>query len=148
MRIAVDVLRVKANQVKQVTNFFRALIFTPGQMVNVNRLTDNIANSHSRVQRGVGILKNHLHLPAVPEPQFSGSLGQISSLIYNRPGGRTIEADHGSADRGLTATAFPYQAEGFSGFNGEGNPVNRLHYSPPGARPASHRRFIQTGGHG
>ena len=60
MGIAVNTICAQADNIQQVLNaleFFAATI----QTVNGQRITDNLTDGHSRIQRGIGILIDHLH---------------------------------------------------------------------------------------
>ena len=63
MRVAVVVLGAQADAVEQILDA-PLQVGAPGDPVQVQRVTDDLAHPLSRVQRGERVLEDHLHLTA------------------------------------------------------------------------------------
>ena len=62
MREAVRVLLAQADRLEQLVHPIEALLRAAGQMVDVDTLGDDVADDHTRVQGGLRVLEDHLHL--------------------------------------------------------------------------------------
>ena len=62
MRITILEFHRNANRLHQLQHPFRSLFLILADMIRLQRLSDDIANRHSRIQAGIGILENHLQL--------------------------------------------------------------------------------------
>ena len=69
MRIPLRIDRVEPHVLEQLKNALLPRGFAVGQLVDVQRLADDLLDRHARVERAVGVLKNHLEL-APPRAQF------------------------------------------------------------------------------
>ncbi len=65
VRIAIGVVGIKPDDAQQLLHPLLARLALR-QAVNRKRLRDDAAHRHTRVERSVGILKDHLHAPAKP----------------------------------------------------------------------------------
>ena len=61
MRIAVDMLGVETNHVKQLANALKTL-FLGANAMDGHGLRNDLANGHARVQARVRILEDELHI--------------------------------------------------------------------------------------
>ncbi|GAA2219599.1 hypothetical protein GCM10010429_52890 [Micromonospora olivasterospora] len=84
MRVPVDVLRVEANHVEQFLHPLAPAALRRGVRVDLERLADDVADRHPRVQRRVRVLHHHLHVPAQLGP---GRLEPVPPLQAGPPVG-------------------------------------------------------------
>ena len=94
--------------------------------MNHHGLAQNLANGHPGIERGVGILEDHLHLPPEIMQAAPVQMCHILSVDADIPGSGFVDAHNGPAQGGLAAPGFADQAKGFAGFNGEGDIVDRM----------------------
>ena len=64
MRVARGVFGVEADGRHELENFLPALFAVRVQLMNVQRLSDDVLDGHTRVERGIRVLEHHLHLLA------------------------------------------------------------------------------------
>ena len=98
-----------------------------------DRLTDELADCLARVQRGEGVLEDHLHLLAQGAHFFAGIVGDVLTVEENTAGGRLNELEDGAPGGGLAAAGFAHDAEGLALLNGKADTVNRVELSGRGA---------------
>ena len=124
VRIAGGVLAVQPDEGEQLEDAVVALLFAGIHMMHVQRLAHDVGNRHARVQRGVGILKDHRGLRAeLPNVVFG--LDELA-VIVDFAGGGLVEMQNRAADRGLAAAGLADQAERLAPVYGEGHVVNGL----------------------
>ena len=80
VRVAVDEVGIEANDLEQLLHPILALFFGRANVVNFERFADDAADGHARVERGVGILKDHLHAAAHLAQLLAFRPGQIFTL--------------------------------------------------------------------
>ena len=90
------------------------------------RLADDVAGGHPRVQGTVGVLKDHLHLPPHHPHIAGGEAGQFLAVENHIAGGGPVQLEDAAAGGGLAAAAFPHQAQGFPAADKETHIVHRL----------------------
>jgi len=97
--------------------------------VDLQRLTDDIADAHARAERAERILEHDLHGPAVGHEIRALEARDIAPVEADRPGGgRLLEQDQ-LGGRRLAASGFADEAERLAGVNREVDAVHGLH--PP-----------------
>ncbi len=90
------------------------------------RLADDVAHGHARVQGGIGVLEDHLH-PAAHLPQrFALQLGQVLALKVDLTSRRAIELQDGPSGRRLATARFAHQAQGLALQDVKANAIHRL----------------------
>src|SRR5713226_3311138 len=68
VRVAAQVVGVETDRLEQVHHALLPLALVLGQLVDDERLSDDRADRHARVERRVGVLEDDLHVAAqVPE---------------------------------------------------------------------------------
>ena len=97
--------------------------------MNVQRLPDDFANRHARVERSGGILKNQLHL--APERQHIDrdlllAVENGLAIVNDLSGGRFIQTQNRSAQRGFAAAGLADNAERLAFINMQRYILNRL----------------------
>ncbi|MPM69170.1 hypothetical protein SDC9_116114 [bioreactor metagenome] len=123
MGIAVGVLSVEPNEIKQLHDAVPALLGILRQMVDIDGLAHDIAHRHAGVQAGVGILEHDLHLPPVRKHVH---MGDVFPVVKNLAAGGFVEAQQGAARGGLAAAGFSHEAQGLALIDIEGHVVNSL----------------------
>ena len=110
MRVAVDVVGVQPHTFKQCLDFLAAFLRRP-DVVNLQRLRDDTSNRHTRVQRRIGVLEDHLHFAAHLTQVFALERDQVGALEFDIAGSRAIKLQDRSPGSRFAATAFTHQAE-------------------------------------
>src|SRR5512139_849994 len=84
------------------------------QVVNPDRLTNDLLDAHPWVEGSVRVLKDHLD-PGSKKCQFlAGHGGHISSLKLNPASGRIVKPDQASSHGRLSAAGLTHQPQRFS----------------------------------
>ena len=106
VRIAVVMLRIQPDAVHELLHapFARAL-----RLVDREGRSDDRADRLPRVQRGIRILKDHLHLPAERPHLAPIQLGDVPAVELDRPGGRLDQLRDQTGSRRLAATGFAHE---------------------------------------
>ena len=71
MHETVRMLAVQSDQLQIFVDHLLALFFILRKMMDIDSLTDDIGNGHTRVERSIRILEDHLHLFFEGKPLFS-----------------------------------------------------------------------------
>ena len=93
-------------------------------LVNGQGFGHNLADAHSGVQRSEGILKNHLHLPALAAEFFIAERQQIQSLELYFAGIRLNEPQKHSRERGFATATLADDGQGFTGRDRESDAIH------------------------
>src|SRR5262249_56473574 len=98
MRIARRMARLEADETEQFGDA-RALLCGRHHLVKLERLGENIADGHARVERGVRVLEHQLG--AAPEHTYLplGQRDDVASFEAHPAGGRLYQAQHQPPDR-------------------------------------------------
>ncbi len=125
VRIAVGVAAVESHQLQELPHpLFSA---APGQLMDLQRFGQDLSRRHPGVQRGVRILKNHLH-PAAHAPQGPAfEFGQLHAVQENPACSGTLQLQDGPPGAGLAATALSHQPQCLSFTNEERDAVDGAH---------------------
>ena len=100
------------------------------------RLGQDLADGHARIERRIGILEDDLRI-AAEGAQFVGvQCEQIASLEANSSRIRLDQAQHQPADGGFAAAGFADQRQRLAGIDAEADAIDRLDER---GRPAEHR---------
>jgi len=111
--------------------------------VNDQWLANDIAGRHSRVERGVGILIDHLHLPAVGQHPVLVEIGDVLAANPDFPGGRLEQFEKGAAGRRLAATALPDEPQRFAAVDVKRDAVDRVDLTGrPGEQAGMDREML------
>src|SRR5829696_199085 len=130
VRVAVGVFLAQTNRLQELVHALGALLRAVGQVVDVYALGDDVAYDHTRVQGGLGVLKDHLHL-AVESPALI-ALGLVDVLAPEEhlATRRLVKPDQHPSRGRLAAARFADQAERLALIDLERDPVDRLKVHP------------------
>src|SRR5579883_1148028 len=95
--------------------------------MHCERLTDNRPYRHPRIQRGVRILKNDLHISPFASKIVLGQRQKIDSIETDRAGIRLDQAQHSTASGCFTAAGFTDQSKRLSFIDRETHVIDRTH---------------------
>src|SRR5215208_6720666 len=94
--------------------------------MNDERLFDDIAHTHPRVERGVWILKNDLHVAARQAHPVGGKVQNVLAAEEHIPGRCLDEAQDATSGRALAAPRLSNEAEHLAVVDGECDVVDRF----------------------
>ena len=94
--------------------------------MNVEAFPHDVANPLARVQRGIGVLENDLHVAARTPKLILGKREDVASFKEHAPARRLQKLQRTARERGFPAAGFPDQPQGFPGFDGQRNATYRL----------------------
>ena len=110
MREAVGMLGMQADFFQQLIDHLHAFVIIFADVMDFQAFLDDLSDGEERVQRGIGVLVDHLH----PSGQFSSFFSMNGSDVFSVKEDlsaiRFIEPDKGAADRGLSAARFANQS--------------------------------------
>src|SRR5205085_4020379 len=127
VRVTLRVRGIETHIRQQALHTSPASIRVARQTVDVQRLADNLAGGHPRIQRTVGILKNHLEFPAPSAQRGAVQGGEVLALEENPARGRCDQTNDRASQRGLAATTFADQADSFARLDEEADVVHGPH---------------------
>src|SRR6187402_230068 len=127
VRVADRHFRIEPDRAEQFLHALRGFRRSFGQAVETNGLTQDVADGHARVERGVRILEHHLHAAAQRPDRGGGSAGDLLSGEADRSGGRLVDAHDESREGRLAAAGFADDADGFAGRHVEVDALDRAH---------------------
>ena len=97
------------------------------ESMNDERLLDDLARPHARVQRRVGILKDDLHVAPRGAQPFGGEREHVLAVEPHRPARRFDQPEQAAAGRGLAAARLANQPERLALVDAEAHIVNGRH---------------------
>ena len=110
VRVAVDEARVEADDVEELAHA-GAAVAARADAVHDERLRDDVADGHARVERRVRVLEDDLHLaPHLPHV-LAAERRQLPPLEADRAAGRLEQAEDAVAGRGLAGAGLADEAE-------------------------------------
>ena len=89
------------------------------------RLAQDLADRHARIERGVGVLEDDLRLPAERAQLVGVEREQVAALETDAAGIRLDQAQHQPADGGFAAAGFADQRQRLAGIDMEADAVDR-----------------------
>ena len=101
-------------------------------MIGLDGLADDLAHRLPGVQRGVGVLKNELHVLTHTAHLAQTQLPDVLALEEYLPGGGFDEPEDSAPGGGLSAARLPHQAQGLAPLKGEGHIVHGVEHPPLG----------------
>ncbi len=126
MRIAAGHLRLQPDLGQQPGHPCRAP--RPcGRAQRLDAFADDLANRHSRIERGVGVLKDHLHFRAQRTQLPRRQTGQLRAVEHDPAAGRRDELQKGLGHRGLATAGFADQRQRAARRQRERDAIDRAH---------------------
>ena len=126
MRIELGRPRAQAHLPEQVGHAF-PLLRCAAQTLDLQRLAQDRAHPHPRIQRRIGILEHQLQVLADLPQARSGQAAEILAFEQHPARGRPLEGDDHPADRGLPAPGLADQAERLAPADRQRHIRDRLH---------------------
>ena len=90
--------------------------------MDCQRLADDLAGRHARIQRSVRVLVDHLHALAVRQHVGRFEPGDVGAVDGDLAVGRFEQFQHRAPDRGLAAAALADQTQGLAAIDAERTP--------------------------
>src|SRR3954447_267363 len=100
---------------------------SPRHPLQLQRVTDDLPDPFAWVQRGVGVLEDHLHLPPQRSHLAAAEARDLPPFESDRAGGRLDQLQHRPAGGRLAAAGLADQAERLAALDPEADPVDRPH---------------------
>ena len=91
---------------------------------NIERLADDRADCHPRVQRGIGILEDHLKATAQLMQSRPRHLGQVLALKEHLPRARSMELQHSAPQGRLATQRLAHDPQHLTSLKAEGHVVD------------------------
>jgi hypothetical protein len=128
VRVAPGVLGQQADDIEELAHALlaRGLV---ADLVHVERLGEDLAHRHARVERGIGILEDDLHVAAHPPQVALAEVGDLLALEAHRAPGRVHQAEHEAAGRRLAAARFAHQRQGLAAGDLEAHVLDGAHHA-------------------
>ena len=82
-------------------------------------------DGHSGVERGVGVLEDHLEIEPAAAYGMAGEVGEVFAIEDDFPTGRALELHHGAGEGGLSAAGFADESEDFPALDSERDAIDR-----------------------
>jgi hypothetical protein len=92
--------------------------------VNLEWLADQAANGHARVEAGVRVLEDHLHLAPHPAHAVAAEPGEVFAEQAHAAAGWLQELQDGATGGALAAAGLTDQTERLTLLDAEGHPVD------------------------
>ena len=115
VRIAAGVLGAQSDQFQELADAGLARRFALGKAMQHQRLAQHGAHRHARIERGVGVLEDHLHALAARAHLVVGERQQVLALEAHLAGRGLDQAQHQAADRRLAAARFAHDGQRLAG---------------------------------
>jgi hypothetical protein len=125
VRVRLRGLGPQADALEQRRDPFAALR-RRADLVDGQRLADDFAGGHARVQRGVGVLVDHLHAPPVGQQGLALEMRDVLPVDADRPGGRLEQLEQRAPDRRLAAAALADQPQRLAAADLEAHAVDGM----------------------
>src|SRR5579875_2722825 len=126
MGITVNILRAQANDAQQFYRALANLLIGTGS-VNVHWLGHQRANRVAGIERGIGVLEDHLDAATHLAQLFALKLRQVLTIEEGLARCRLVEPNQCAAYRRLAGAALAYQTERLATFNAKANIIDRAH---------------------
>ena len=124
VRIAQRHVGEEPDELQQLGNTIGNLGFRHDVM-DAHGLADDLPDGHARIERGVGILEDHLHLLAYAGHLGARERGEVRAGEQDLAAGRIVEAEHEAAERGLAAAGLADDCERLAAAHVEGDTIDR-----------------------
>ena len=128
-----ELVRVAVREVRVETDDLQELLHPLGlrlalrEVMDLERLADDVADGHARVQRRVRVLEDHLHPAAHLAHLLAAELRELDAVELHLTGRRLVELEDGASGRGLAAAGLADEAERLALLDEEVDAVDRAH---------------------
>src|SRR5206468_9238986 len=112
VRIAVVVLGAEADALQQLLDPGPHLLATARLTKGPDRVPHDLPHAPARVQRGVRILEDHLHLAPHRVHRPAAEVRDVPPVEADDPAGRLEQPQQTAAERGLAAPRLPDEPKG------------------------------------
>src|SRR5262249_27095048 len=126
VRIASHVIGIEAHRLEEPRHAIAELRRRLRELVHDERLADDRAHGHSRVQRCERVLEDDLHVAAQALKLAAIERGDVLALEPDLSRGRLDEPQDAASRRGLAATRFPNEAERLARREVEAHAIDRM----------------------
>ena len=116
-------LRIQSDELHQMHDLVMTFSLGGVELVDVQRLSDDILDRHAGVQRRIRILEYHLHFLAQGMDILVRHQLSVKIELAAR---RLVQMKQGAADGCLSAAGLTNQSECLTGFDIKGNAVHGL----------------------
>ena len=110
--------------------------------VHADRLGDDLADRHARIERGIGVLEDHLHLLAHGDHLLAVERREVHALEADLARGRVVEAQHQAAEGGFSAAGLADQPQRLAALDGDRDVVDGAHQLVPAQEAHADRGSI------
>ena len=107
VRVPCGVFGIQSDQFHEVQDLLSAVLLALVEVVDIQRLTDDVLDRHTGVQGRVGVLEDHLHLLAETADVLAGDL---FALELEGPSGGLVQVQERSSYGGFSATGLTDEA--------------------------------------
>src|SRR2546422_4230122 len=137
MRIPVGVLREQAHVRQDLAHPLGAPATLGDDPMHGQRLGDDLAHRHPRIERAVRVLEDHLHLAADRPQIVVAEKREIASLEHDLAVRRTFELEDAPAGGGLAAPRLADEPERLSPADPEAHAVHGADQAAPAAEESA-----------
>src|SRR5215471_11631856 len=127
VRVTVHMIGVEPHRFEQLDNAALESLPRAREAVDDERLADNRADRHARIERGVGVLKNDLHVAAERTQFAAGQYGRVLALEPDLAGSRFDKAQDAAAGRGFAAAGLADEPQRLAAADIEADAVDGMH---------------------
>src|SRR5258705_2881421 len=99
-------------------------------LVHGERLAQDVAHAHPRVQARIEVLEDHLHLAPQGAQLGAAHLGDIAPVEHDTPAARVGQPQHRASDRGLAAAGLADEADGLVFPEIKAHAIHRRDHAP------------------
>ena len=96
--------------------------------MHLQRLGDDLADGHARVQAGVRVLEDHLHPPAHLAQVLAFELDQVNVIEIHVTGGRPVKLQDSAPGGRFSAARLAHQPKCFPFINLKRYAIDRVHH--------------------
>ena len=140
-RIALERVTAQAHLLQQ-RHDTALLVRGIGHTVVLQRLGDDLADAHARVERRIRILEHHLRLAPMLAHALVVQVRDLGVAEPDAAAGGLEQAQHGLAHRGLAATRLTHQAQRFTRADLEGHAVHGVDMATDALQHATAHREV------
>ena len=127
VRVAAHVIGLQADRLEQLDHPRRQFGAGLGEFVDDERLADDAADRHARVQRCERVLEDYLHVATERAKRVSAEVRDVAALEPDLAGRRLDEAQDAAAGRRLAAAGLADEPKRLSSRDVEADAIDGMH---------------------